>query len=181
MRTHILIAALLTASALALAACGGDPSPGSGDSTADRRGQMQDAALKYARCMRDHGVDMPDPKPGARGIQLSPPKGVSESTVRAADEACRKYLEAVKPPELSEEQQKEFREAALAHAKCMRAHGLDFPDPTFGANGEAQIRIGRGSGIDPNSAKFKAAQEDCESKLPRPQGGEGPSTEESSP
>ena len=64
--------------------------------------------------------------------------------MEAADAACRKYLEAVKPPELSEAQQKEFKEAALAHARCMRENGIaNFPDPTFDENGGAQVRIDR--------------------------------------
>jgi hypothetical protein len=50
--------------------------------------------------------------------------------------------------------------------KCMREHGVDMPDPTFGANGEARVQIRRGSGIDPDGAKFKAAQEACEDELP---------------
>jgi hypothetical protein len=179
MRTHILIAALLTTCALALAACGADPATGgkSGDNADD----MQDAALKYARCMREHDVDMPDPRAGQHGIRLSPPEGVSPSTMRTADAACRKYLEAVKPPAMSEEQQKQFRTAALANARCMREHGIDFPDPTFGPDGGAQIKIKRGSGIDPESAKFKAAQKACESTLPKPPGGEGGTEEESAP
>lgn len=181
MRIHTLIAAVLTTSALTLVACGNDPSTG-GDSAANRQSEMQDAALKYTRCMRENGVDMPDPKPGQGGIRLSQPDGVSPSKMHKADAACRKYLEAVKPPEMSEEQQKEFREAALANARCMREHGIDFPDPTFGPNGEASIRIHRGSGIDPESAKFKAAQKACESTMPKPPGGsEGSTHEESSP
>jgi hypothetical protein len=180
MRIHTLIAAALTTSALTLAACGDNPST-NGDSASNGQNEMADAALKYARCMRENGVDMPDPKPGQGGIRLSQPKGVSQSTMRKADEACRKYLKAVKPPEMSEEQQKEFREAALANARCMREHGINLPDPTFGANGEVSIRIGRGSGIDPESAKFKAAEKACESTMPKPPGGSEGSTQESSP
>jgi hypothetical protein len=177
MRTHLLIAAALT---LTVAACGADPSS-NGGSAADRETKMQDAALKYARCMRENGVDMPDPKLEQGGIRMTSPKGVSPSKMRTADEACHKIMDAVKPPEMSEAEQKEFRDAALANARCMREHGIDFPDPTFGANGEARVRIGRGSGIDPESAKFKAAQKACESTMPKPPGGEGATHEESSP
>jgi len=177
MRTHFLIAAALT---LAVAGCGAEPSS-NGGSAADRETKMQDAALKYARCMRENGVDMPDPKMEGGGIRMTSPKGVSPSKMGAADKACRKILEAVKPPEMSEAEQKEFRTAALANARCMREHGIDFPDPTFGKNGEASVRIGRGSGIDPESAKFKAAQKACESTMPKPPGGGERSTEESSP
>jgi hypothetical protein len=183
MRIHTFIRPLLTAvlmtTALGLAACGSEPGS---DPAANREEKMQDAALKFARCMRENGIDMPDPQPGQRGIRIEQPKGVSPQKMEAADKACRKYLEAVKPPELSEEQQKEFKDAALAHAKCMRDHGIDFPDPTFDENGGAQVRIGPGSGIDPDSPKFQAAQKECESKMPQlggdPDG--GPSTDEDS-
>ena len=46
----------------------------------------------------------------------------------------------------------------------MREHGIDMPDPTFGENGRAQVRIGKGSGIDPESSKFEEAQDACRDK-----------------
>jgi hypothetical protein len=188
MRTHTLIRPLVTAvliiAALAVAACGEEAGAG-GDSASDRDKQMRDAGLKFARCMREHGIDMPDPKPGERGLRLMQPKGVSPQKMRAADEACRKYLEDVPAPELTEAQKKEFQEAALANARCMREHGIsNFPDPTFDENGGAQIRIDRKQGIDPESPKFQAAQKACEKTMPQidgdgPDG--GPSTDEASP
>jgi hypothetical protein len=184
MRTHTLIrpllAAVLTGGALAVGACGEESGAGNGAGASDRGDELREAGLKYAQCMREHGIDMADPQPGQRGLRLAPPEGVSPKKMDAADEACRKFLEAVKPPELSEEQKKEFQEAALAHSRCMREQGIDFPDPTFDENGGAQVRIGRGSGIDPESPKFKAAQKACESELPQ-RDGEGPSTDEASP
>jgi hypothetical protein len=55
--------------------------------------------------------------------------------------------------------------SALAYSKCMRSHGVpNFPDP--GSNGQLQLRAGPGTGIDPNSATFKAAQQACKSLLP---------------
>lgn len=184
MRTHTLIRPVLTAvlmiTALGVAACGSEPS---GDPAANGREKVQDAALKFARCMREHGIDMDDPQPGQRGIRLTQPKGVSPQKMDAADKACRKYLEAVKPPELSDEQQKEFQDAALANAKCMREHGINMPDPTFSGNGEARVHIGPGTGIDPESPKFEEAQKACEKTMPRFGGdaGDGPSTDEETP
>jgi len=184
MRTHTLIrpllAAVLTTTALALVACG-EGSGSDSDSAADREKQARDAGLNFARCMREHGIQVEDPKPGERGIRMMEPKGVSPQKMRAADEACQKYLKDVRGPELSDEQQKEFREAALAHARCMREHGIDFPDPTFGENGQATIRLGRGKGGPrPDDPKFKAAQEACESKMPQLDG-DGPGTDEETP
>jgi hypothetical protein len=178
MRLHILIrplvGAVLTTSALALVACG-DDSAGA-ESAADRDKAMKDAQIAFARCMREHGIDMDDPRPGQRGIQLAVPDGVSPEKAQAANEACKKYLDKIKPPELSDEQQKEARDAALAHSRCMREHGVDFPDPKFGENGEATIQIDRGSGIDPEDPKFQKAEKECQREQPgilesRPQGG----------
>jgi hypothetical protein len=57
--------------------------------------------------------------------------------------------------------------SALAYSKCMRSHGVpNFPDP--GANGDLRLNAGPGTGIDPNSATFKAAQQACKSLLPTP-------------
>jgi hypothetical protein len=57
-----------------------------------------------------------------------------------------------------------------AFAGCMRHHGVpDFPDPTPGTNGQGggfQIRSSPGSGVDPNSPTFQAAQQACHSLLP---------------
>jgi hypothetical protein len=173
MRTHTLtrplVAALLTTAALTLGACGGDDPP----SQADARAKARDAALKFAQCMRQHGVDMPDPGTGGRQVfKVGPGEDTTPEEMEAAQRACEKYQKDIKPPEMSPEEQAEFKKAALAHAQCMRDHGLDdFPDPTFGENGQAQIRIRAGSGMDPESPKFQAAQKACQSKMPK-----GPST-----
>lgn len=48
-------------------------------------------------------------------------------------------------------------------AACMRAHGVpNFPDPSA----QGAIQIGSGSGIDPNSPTFQAAQTTCQKLLP---------------
>ena len=75
--------------------------------------------------------------------------------MKAAEKACAKYRDEVKPPEMSPEKAAEFKKGALANARCMREHGIDMPDPTFDENGGAQMRLGRG--INPESAKFQKA------------------------
>jgi hypothetical protein len=148
----------LAAASLALAACGGGESTaGSGDS----RAQFREAALRYAECMRRHGVDVPDPSPGKGGgiLMAAPRSGEDMPTVQRAEEACRKHLESVRPPELSEEQKREFREQALKHARCMREHGIDIPDPTFGEGGRVEQRLG--GGIDPREPAFQEAEKAC--------------------
>jgi hypothetical protein len=52
---------------------------------------------------------------------------------------------------------------AAQFSSCMRSHGVpNFPDPSSGGG----ISIGPGSGIDPSSPKFRAAQQACQKTLP---------------
>ncbi len=160
MKTLLVVA--LTASLVA--ACGGGEKP---TSSTDPEAANKKAMLQFASCMRSNGVDMPDPKfSGGRVMMRAGGPDTNPDTMRAAEKACAKYRDAVKPPEMSDAQKEEFKKAALANARCMRDHGIDFPDPTFGADGGAQVKIGRGTGVDPESPKFKAAQKACESTMP---------------
>jgi hypothetical protein len=154
-RTFLLAVPLATAS-LALAACGG--SDGSTGGSADDRAQFREAALEYAECMRRNGMDMRDPAPG-EGLRFTAPPGGPTPAFERAERECRKYLEDVRPPELSEDEEREFRERALEHARCMREHGIDMPDPTFGEGGRVEMRLG--GGIDPNDPAFQEAQREC--------------------
>ena len=147
MRTHTIIRALfataLAAGTLALTACGGEGEASGSGGKSDRE-EARNAALEYAQCMREHGVDMPDPQFDGGGImQRGPDENTPRATVEKADAACKEIRERMEPSEPpSEAEQKKMREAALAHARCMREHGITkFPDPTFGANGE--MKIGR--------------------------------------
>ena len=160
---QIPIIAAVLACGLVLAACGAEE-PAAADPQQERR----EAVLAFAECMRDQGVDMPDPQfDGGRVMQRGPDENVSPEKFHKAEEACRKLLEDLEPPELSPEQQEEMKEAALGHAKCMREHGLEnFPDPTFDEDGGAQIRIGPGTGLDPDDPDFQAAEKACRDELP---------------
>ncbi len=123
--------------------------------------EMQDAEVRYARCMREHGIDMPDP--GADGqtrIEIDDPDAWEE-----AEEECRPIIEEVvgtfEPP--SEEEQAQMREQALEFSKCMREHGIDMPDPQFGENGEVTVNAGgvEGDAPGPMDDDFQAAAEEC--------------------
>jgi hypothetical protein len=162
MQIPIIAAALVCG--LVLTACGAEEPATEGD----RRTEAREAMLAFAKCMRDQGIDMPDPTfDGGRVMQRGPEERVSPEKMRKADQECRKHMEGLEPPELSPEQQQEMKEGALAHAKCMREHGLEnFPDPTFDENGGAQIRIGPGTGLDPDDPKFQAAEKECRDELP---------------
>ena len=161
-------AALLAASALGLAGCGGDDEAPAASQSAESK--AREAQLKFAECMREHGIDFPDPKEDGPGL-VKIGEDESPEELRAAEKACEKFRQAIKPPELTEAQQQEFKKRALEHAQCMREHGIDFPDPTFSEDGGANIRLGPGR-VDPDDDDFKAAEKECAGKL-----GDGPIAE----
>ena len=170
MTVRPLAAALLAAAVLGVAACGGDDGGGAGEPTAEQaeKEKMRDAELKFAECMRDQGIDFPDPgADGGTHIRVGPGSGIDPDELEDASEACAKYRGALRP-QLSEGDEAEFKEKALAHARCMREQGIDFPDPQFSAEGGASIRLGRE--IDPDDPDFKAAERACEKFVPKPGG-----------
>jgi hypothetical protein len=161
----LLVAVAATAS---LVACGAEKDPSKPASAQTQQAKDRKAMLDFARCMREHGVDMPDPQfNGGRVTQRM--KGGNQEQMRTAERACDKYRAQIKAPEMSASQKEEFKKEALANARCMREHGIDFPDPQFDANGGARIKIGKG--LNPEGAKFQAAQKACEKTMPK-----GPST-----
>jgi hypothetical protein len=112
--------------------------------------------LKFAQCMRANGVDMPDPDPngGFSNLQIDR----SNPKFMAAMEKCRQYAPFGNGDRtLSPEQQQQM----LEFAKCMRANGVDMPDPD--PNGGFNLG---GRNIDRNDPKFQKAMEACRSKLP---------------
>jgi hypothetical protein len=129
--------------------------------------EFEDALLEYAECMRDEGIDFPDPSTNGDGMIVigpggddAPPSASEMEEFEAADEACRHIMEAVQDelPRLDPEQEAEMRDQALAFAECMREHGIDFPDPQFEDGGGVGIAL---EGIDPEDPDFQEAQEEC--------------------
>jgi hypothetical protein len=54
-------------------------------------------------------------------------------------------------------------------SQCMREHGItNFPDPD--SQGRVQLEAGDGTGIDPQSPQFKAAQQACQKLQPHAPG-----------
>lgn len=137
--------------------------------------QAKKAMLKFARCMREHGVDMPDPKvtsdeSGGTQVIIGGPGGPGGSdgglnpesaTFKRAEKACRKYMRDVidtaDAPKLDPEQEKKMRLQALKFARCMREEGIDFPDPQFEGGGVTQ-RVTKNAADNP---RFEAAQKRC--------------------
>lgn len=148
-----MLAALLL---VALAGCGTaaqDPEVATAADSGDTSSDATDAPAAdvpdeermraFASCMRDNGVDMPDPQPGGPvRIGAGANRGDRDAMEKAM-EACRSLMpNGGKPPELSPED----LEKARAMAACMREHGVDVPDPDPAGGGG--IRIRRGAGED---------------------------------
>ncbi|RIQ37350.1 hypothetical protein [Jiangella rhizosphaerae] len=156
-----VIALLLTATLTACGSDGGDDDvaaagTGGGDSTSDSGGgggttDQEQAELDFYECMRENGVDLPDPDPGQPGVQLQLPPG-SE----AAMEECRTLL-----PNGGQMQETspEDLESLRAFTECLRENGIDMPDPA------ADGRLSMPEGVDPQSAEFQAAMTECQPML----------------
>lgn len=90
----------------------------------------EDKVREYAKCMREHGIDMPDPKTdGDGGVMMEAPAGgaADRDKMAKADEACRKHLpNGGAPPKMSAEDIDNMRKTA----KCLRDLGYDVADPT---------------------------------------------------
>jgi hypothetical protein len=66
------------------------PDVGGADDRPDPK--MQDRMLKFATCMREHGVDMPDPEFRGGGGSFPLPDNADSEEFKAAQEACKQYF-----------------------------------------------------------------------------------------
>lgn len=141
----------VVALAIAVAGCGSSSLQRLGAGGQPTQIQMQQDAVRFAHCMRSHGVsNFPDPSsPRAFKSALSPSSGVSRSPAfRSGAAACRYLLPPSRLAEQDAAQQTRTRVAdGLSFARCMRSHGMTrFPDPT--ARGELSIEMVEAQGID---------------------------------
>jgi hypothetical protein len=166
---------------LALAACGSSSNTSTTSaigSGAANSGSTYQARLNYAKCLRSHGVNVPDPSanggaPGAGGggggggfAQLR-----NNPNFKSASTACAKYRShAFGFANVSPAQRAQFQQDEVKFATCMRAHSINIPDPTSGSGG--------GFGIfrdiptaERQSPAFKTAITACSTDLPFRRGG----------
>jgi hypothetical protein len=183
-RPPVAVLAVLAALSFPVTACGGGPahnavasfgnakttttqsSAPAGSNSSGQSGPTQAQLVKYAVCMRSHGLsDFPDPVPSplggfafhyhaTPGSQLDP----NSPQFQSATKACQKDV----PPSLANLTPAQMAANALKWTDCMRAQGEpDFPDP----NGQGLIRITNQTGImDPNSPQFRKAEKACQSQ-----------------
>ena len=145
---------------LALAACGaqqdssiaslhsGAPSTSNSADAGQAPSDPHQKLLAFAKCMRDNGIDMPDPDPNATGMSMPAIKAGDADKASKAMEACKKYA----PDNIANPDDPAVKAKRAEFAKCMREHGVDMPDP--GAGG--------GLTIDGSDGKFQAAMKACQ-------------------
>ncbi|MEJ2853840.1 MULTISPECIES: hypothetical protein [unclassified Saccharothrix] len=129
--------------------------PTSSSSAAPEDGARdEDKVREFAKCMREQGVDMPDPEvAGDGGITMRVEGGdLGMEEMKAAEEACKQYLpnggEMRKPtPEEMDRMREEI--------KCLREKGIDVPDPDFDSGGAIQLPFGD------DTEKTQKAMEEC--------------------
>jgi hypothetical protein len=156
--------AVLTGLFALVTACGGGGDGGDGVASLsakntpsstqpeEKEGEAADQMRAYAKCMRDNGVDMPDPEvspDGGIGISI---EGGDKATVDKADKACKHLMpNGGEPEKVSPEDLDRMRE----EAQCLRDHGIDAKDPTMDDPG---IKIEGGG---PDNEKIDKAMEEC--------------------
>jgi hypothetical protein len=166
-RLHLLSAAVC---ATAVVACGGATASGYHNPKYPYGAPNVPASM--SKCLRANGVSgFPDPRAGPNGGGVGWPGGLGIGAdgsilvfgqvfkgpvVVHAETTCKGYMPpSGPPPALSESQ----REAAIAHAECMRTHGIpNFPDPNFNGGG---LQLNLPPGLNPNSPAIERAAKVC--------------------
>lgn len=172
-----LAAALaMLAAGMVLLACGSSK-PGADAAASEQARERSDEvkAAEFAKCLREHGMDA---TAGAGGggfrLQVRPKAGTGPQTMEAAQKACRKYQPEPKKVHLSPQEKVQREEAVLKFAKCMREHGVDIHAGVQGGGISIRVHGRPGSGPNPESPAFQAAQKACSGYLPfKGKGGPG--------
>ncbi|GAA1606740.1 hypothetical protein GCM10009789_71310 [Kribbella sancticallisti] len=139
-------------------ASGGGAQPTTGTSSNPAEGLSRDEkGVKFAQCLREQGINVPDPEPGKGPmIKLDPSSGITKEKMDQAMEACKEFSPQGEGTQANPQQEENGRKYAV----CMRENGVEkFPDPKPGQRG---IMIDGSVGNDPD---FQKAQEVCQPVL----------------
>ena len=159
-----LLAAAAIAAAATLAACGASSSPTSsttdGPPSAAQLAQAQHDLVKFAVCLRSHGVpNVPDP---TSPRQFKSYLGNNQSpAAQSAKQTCRRLLPGGGPDNHSTPPPTHAQMATyLAFAHCVRSHGFPrFPDPT--STGELSHEMLANAGINVHLPALRDAADAC--------------------
>lgn len=112
-----------------------------------------DALVKVAQCLREQGIDVPDP--GSPEDKTYKYTG-DQATLQKALKACEKYTSQIPNPY----NDPKVRDQVIKFTRCMREQGIDMPDPPQ-----------TNPALDPNDPKFQKAAEACREFIPGQGGG----------
>ncbi|HEV3290321.1 MAG TPA: hypothetical protein VG123_15115 [Streptosporangiaceae bacterium] len=130
--------------------------------------QSDQNMISFTRCMRGHGVQMPDPfhRPGHAGLSIDmPSRGPATNGAYAV---CNHYIQAnITAKQAGAAAQAAPHLAALTrYAQCMRSHDINMLDPTQ----LGELNLGHVPGITSDfgrySPQFRAADAACRHFLP---------------
>jgi predicted small lipoprotein YifL len=166
-RHRFTAAALLSTCALAgLTGCGSKGESPSATATAN----AQDSQVSFAQCLRQHGINAPDPQPGS-GLRIE--EG-DQGKLDAALKACKQY----NPKTDAGRNDPAAHDRAVKMAQCLRRHGLKVPDPQPGqpldiGAGQPGKRAGGHEVNAVDQTKVQRAQDACRKEVPAPAGSGG--------
>ena len=149
-------------------------------SSASTESSEDEQALAFAACMRDEGIDWPDPTFNADGSidllgGLGPGGGggdgagqlfSDQDSLEDAFEVCGPLIEGASfLPDQSELLNEETQDQLLEFAQCLRDQGLDVDDPDLSVFDEPGAAAGGGlfgEGFDPNDPAVQDAIGECQ-------------------
>jgi len=158
---------------LVLAACGASTPKSAGS-----RQENEEKLVKFAKCMREHGLNVTTStgSGGGGALRVQGAK-LNPQAMEAAQNACKRYQPSAGKESLTPQQKVEREEAVRKFAKCMREHGVNVHASTSGGATRVTIQGGPAAGgPNPESPAFQAAQKACQGLLPLKGGGPGPAT-----
>lgn len=167
-----------------VAACGGSSDDGDAvaslentattSTTAGSTVSGEDQLFEFVDCMRDNGVDVPDPVVDSDGNVGFPddvdPADFQGEDVQAAFSECGEFLDLATLG-FGDLDLTQLADDLLAFAECMRNNDFDLPDPDFSnfslAPPDASGRVNTPFGmLDLDDPDFEAALAVCEDTLP---------------
>ena len=127
---------------------------------------FEEGVLNFAECMREEGINFPDPtfdidgNPQFDGLEIE-----NEDEFEIAFENCEDILRNALPEQfdLDPEVEAALVDASLEFSQCMRDQGIDFPDPKPGEFGFFAFRD---ADIDFSSEEVQEAFEICQPENP---------------
>jgi hypothetical protein len=169
MTPHRVAVLAAVAAAATFAGCGSASRTAGTSTEAGAASRGDRSMIAFARCMREHGVSMPDPfhRPGHSGLSIELPAQGPATTL--AYRACGQLLQPVIELKQRGAEQRitpAMRLGLIRYAQCMRSHAVPMLDP----NALGQLSLGNvpgiNSGIGRYTPQFRAADHACRYLLP---------------